>query len=233
MASTSDWMDFDPPTAAERQVEAAYFAQLDAAESYAAYIEQMAADDGFAAEPDDDGDEPFHGDTSGNTKETPEMATTMIRRQQTASPARWQAALARAIAEGVQVRQLAGSGAWIATSGQDATVAYQVAVSGGVAHGCDCPAGEHGDPVCKHRALWDHLAGLLDPEPEPPVPAIAVMVPCRDCGGDGYQRMMTGGHLADWWTVPCQACGGTGSVLGQEASAIAASPAASPVAARS
>ncbi len=225
MASTSDWMDFDPPTAAERQVEAAYFAQLDAAESYAAYIEQMAADDGwFDGEPDDDGDEPFHGDTSGNTKETPEMATTMIRRQQTATPARWRKALVRAIAEGVQVRQLAGSGAWIATSGQDAGVAYQVAVSGGVAHGCDCPAGEHGDPVCKHRALWYHVAGLLDPEPEPPAPAsIAVASrPCGACDGDGYQRIITGGHLSDWWAAPCAACQSTGTVPGEEAPALAA-----------
>ncbi len=151
------------------------------------------------------------------------MATTMIiRRQRQATPERWQAALARAIAEGVQVRQLAGSGAWIATSGQDATIAYQVAVSGGVAHGCDCPAGEHGDPVCKHRALWYHLAGLLDPEPDPAAPAIAAMVPCRDCGGDGYQRIITGGRLADWWAAPCHACQSTGAVPGAEAPALAA-----------
>ena len=171
------------------------------------------------------------------------MATTMRRINRTASPARWQAALTRAIAEGVQVRQLAGSGAWIATSGQDAAIAYQVAVSGGVAHGCDCPAGEHGDPVCKHRALWYHVAGLLDPEPDPVsggrqrrprareavlkirimvAPATAAMVPCRDCGGDGYQRMVTGGRLSDWWAAPCHACQSTGAVPGAEAPALAA-----------
>jgi len=145
------------------------------------------------------------------------MATTMRRINRTASPARWQAALARAISEGVQVRQLAGCGAWIATSGQDATVAYQVAVSGGVAHGCDCPAGEHGDPVCKHRALWYHRAGLLDPEPDPAAPAIAVVVPCRDCGGDGFQRMYIGGRLSDWIAAPCHACQSTGTVPEEEA----------------
>jgi hypothetical protein len=32
------------------------------------------------------------------------------------TPARWQAALRRALDEGVQVRQLAGCGMWIATS---------------------------------------------------------------------------------------------------------------------
>ncbi len=151
------------------------------------------------------------------------MATTMRRTNRTASPARWQAALARAIAEGVQVRQLASSGAWIATSGQDATIAYQVAVSGGVAHGCDCPAGEHGDPVCKHRALWYHRAGLLDPEPDPATPAIVVVSrPCAACDGAGYQRMVTGGGLADWWAVPCHACTGAGVVPGEEAAALAA-----------
>ncbi len=150
------------------------------------------------------------------------MATTMIRRQRQATPERWQAALARALAEGVQVRQLAGCGAWIATSGHDATVAYQVAVSGGVAHGCGCPAGEHGDPVCKHRALWYHLAGLLDPEPEPPMPASPALIPCRECGGDGYQRMVTGGRLSDWIAVPCWTCNGTGHGPGEEVRALAA-----------
>ncbi|MBA3516100.1 MAG: hypothetical protein H0T75_00225 [Rhizobiales bacterium] len=151
------------------------------------------------------------------------MATTIRRTNRTASPEQWRSALARAIAEGVQVRQLAGSGAWIATSGHDATVAYQVAVSGGVAHGCDCPAGEHGAPVCKHRALWYHLAGLLDPELDPAAPTAGV-VPrrCHECGGDGYQRMVTGGHLSDWWALPCQACHGSGTEPGEEVSAIAA-----------
>lgn len=155
------------------------------------------------------------------------MATTMRGINRTASPARWQAALARALAEGVQVRQLAGCGAWIATSGQDAGVAYQVAVSGGVAHGCDCPAGEFGDPVCKHRALWYHVAGLLDldpePDPAPPAPIVAVAnITCPDCDGEGVQRIITGGRLSDWWSVPCRACNGTGSVQEEEAPAIAA-----------
>ena len=107
------------------------------------------------------------------------MATTMVRRARPATPARWQVALARALAEGVQVRQLAGSGAWLATSGTDAGTAYGLAVTNGVAHGCDCPAGANGDPVCKHRALWWHLAGLLDldPQPEPPAPAAPAPAP--------------------------------------------------------
>lgn len=75
------------------------------------------------------------------------MATTMVRRHRQATPARWQAALGRALAEGVQVRQLAGFGAWIATSGTHAGTAYGPAMANGVAHNGDCPAGTNGDSV--------------------------------------------------------------------------------------
>ncbi len=57
------------------------------------------------------------------------MAQQMQMQTRGNSPARWQKAAERAIAEGVQVRQLAGSGAWIASSGRDATVAYEVEVT--------------------------------------------------------------------------------------------------------
>ncbi|MDQ3411352.1 MAG: hypothetical protein M3509_04475, partial [Chloroflexota bacterium] len=86
----------------------------------------------------------------------------------------------RAIAENVQVRQLAGSCAWIATSGSDAGTAYEIEVTGEVAHGCSCLAGSNGDPVCKHRAAFYLTVGLLDPEPDPPAPALA---PCGYCSG--------------------------------------------------
>ncbi len=94
--------------------------------------------------------------------------TKLARKPIAATPARWQAALRRAVAEGVQVRQLAGSGAWVATSGTDAVTAYVVSL-----RECECPAGEHGDPICKHRAALAHRLGRLDadPEPEPPAPA--------------------------------------------------------------
>ncbi len=101
-----------------------------------------------------------------------------MRRQRPATPARWQAALARAMESGVQVRQLAGSGAWIATSATDPAVAYELAVTDGIAHGCSCKAGEFGDPVCCHRAAYYHAAGLLDldPPPTPAAPAVAVIM---------------------------------------------------------
>ncbi len=75
--------------------------------------------------------------------------------------ARWQAALKRAHVEGVQVRQLAGSGAWIATSSRDASIAYEVSIAD-----CDCHAAQHGDPICKHRAMLRWTLNLL-PFPTP------------------------------------------------------------------
>ena len=75
-------------------------------------------------------------------------------------------------------------GPWIANSGSDATVAYEVEVTGNIAHGCSCLAGLNDDPVCKHRAAFYLLIGALsmEPEPEPPAPAVAPVV-CFRCRG--------------------------------------------------
>src|SRR5688500_4530450 len=103
----------------------------------------------------------------------------------TSSPVRWIKAAERAIAEGVQIRQLAGSGAWIASSGSDSTIAYEVEVTGNVAHGCGCLAGQNDDPVCKHRAAFYLLIGALDvtPEPDPPALGAAPVAPLVVLGG--------------------------------------------------
>ena len=45
-------------------------------------------------------------------------------RPRVSSPARWTKAAERAVAEGIQIRQLAGSGAWVASSGSDPNAAY-------------------------------------------------------------------------------------------------------------
>lgn len=79
------------------------------------------------------------------------------------TPERWQAALKRARKEGIEIRQLVGSGGWIATSGTDTRTAYELEVTGGVVHGCACPAAAHDDPVCKHRAAYWVALGILDP----------------------------------------------------------------------
>src|SRR5215213_9887609 len=104
-------------------------------------------------------------------------------RTRTSSPARWMKAAERAVAEGVQVRQLAGSGQWVASSGSDNTVAYEVEVTGNVAHGCGCLASLNDDPVCKHRAAFYLLIGALDLTPEPDPPASAAPVICFRCRG--------------------------------------------------
>jgi hypothetical protein len=78
-----------------------------------------------------------------------------------ASPARWQRAAQRAIAERISVRQVNTSGMWVASSGSDPTLAYLVEITNGVAHSCTCPAGDYGDPVCKHRARFYLDAGVL------------------------------------------------------------------------
>jgi len=89
------------------------------------------------------------------------MVAEMSRREST--PERWQAALSRARKEGIEVRQLVGSGGWIATSGTDRRAAYELEVTAGVVHGCACPAAAHDDPVCKHRAAFLSAVGIADP----------------------------------------------------------------------
>lgn len=129
------------------------------------------------------------------------------RRSRQASPERWQKAAQRAVAEGIQIRQLAGTGQWIANSGSDAAVAYEIEVTGNIAHGCGCLAGLNDDPVCKHRAAFYLHIGTLNSEPEPPAPAASS--DCPDCRGSGviYNRDV---ERAGWLYPNCAACGGTG-----------------------
>ncbi len=138
------------------------------------------------------------------------MNTATTRPARRATHERWQAALRRALAEGIQVRQLAGSGAWIATSGTDAAAAYLVS-----GNGCECQAGEYGDPVCKHRAAYWHVLGSLDLEPEPATSFVDVPVPapCPVCRGTGFDPACHG-HLVEWRYMvhcPCSACDGAGT----------------------
>jgi len=78
------------------------------------------------------------------------------RRQRVDSLDRWRQALARARRGGLQLRQLVGSGAWVATSERDEEAAYMV-----TEFECDCFAAEFGDPVCKHRAMLRYRLGHL------------------------------------------------------------------------
>lgn len=87
------------------------------------------------------------------------------------TPARWQKALRRALDEGVDVRQLATTGVWIATSGTSSSTAYVLTPTD-----CECRAAAEGDVCCKHRALLRHVLGdlPLEPQPEPPAPVVSL-----------------------------------------------------------
>lgn len=111
---------------------------------------------------------------------------------------RWMKAAERAVAEGVRVMQLPTCGVWVASSSSDAATAYVVTTDD-----CECHAGAHGDPVCKHRAaLRLHLGLMTLPEPV----AAPVVMParmCTDCLDTGFARMRVGHGLNDWVAVPC------------------------------
>jgi hypothetical protein len=76
------------------------------------------------------------------------------------SPARWQAALWRAVDTNVKVFQVAGSGVWIATSASRPGVCYEVTTTE-----CQCEAAVLGkDSCCVHRAALRLELGILWPE---------------------------------------------------------------------
>ena len=127
------------------------------------------------------------------------------------SRARWMKAAERAVDKGVQVRQLAGSGQWIANSGSDASVAYELSVTGKVAHGCECLAGLNDDPVCLHRAAFYLLIGVITLTPEPDPPALGATGDCPDCNGCGVHYSRDQARLGLLYPQ-CRGCGGTGTV---------------------
>lgn len=129
------------------------------------------------------------------------MAVQAQRKPRVASPARWTAAAKRAVEQGIQVRQLNTSGAWVATSGSDSTVCYLMEIRAGHVESCSCPTGDFGDPVCKHAARFYLDLGLLDePEPDPPAPQA-----CFWCDGRGRVQNVYRQCYED-----CDACGGSG-----------------------
>jgi hypothetical protein len=129
---------------------------------------------------------------------------------------RWRQARDRARAEGIVVSQVAGSGQWVATSGTRRGVAYALAVTGNLAHGCECPAGQHEQDVCKHRAAFYDLIGafpaltdVLEAEDlARDAAAIAAPRPCSWCAGRGKSFSE---HYLE--IRPCGWCDGTGERL--------------------
>lgn len=75
---------------------------------------------------------------------------------------RWQKAAERAVKKNVSVRQLQGSGAWIATSATDPTKAYELEIRDGIVLSCACEASAvWGDPVCCHKAAYYLSIGTI------------------------------------------------------------------------
>ncbi len=84
---------------------------------------------------------------------------------------------------------------------------------------CDCAGFAH-HARCSHHSLLLAELGWL-PDPEPPA-AIAETVRCRTCLGDGYVKIMTGGHVSDWIPGSCHRCKTTGQVPVQLTAGVAA-----------
>jgi hypothetical protein len=126
------------------------------------------------------------------------------------SPERWQYAAERALAEGIEVRQVNASGMWVANSGTHADVAYVLEIAGGFVQSCSCPAGSFGDPCCKHAAQFYLDAGVLDVD-EPEMPSPAPGLTCFRCAGAGkIEEFGSGWNVID--VRPCPVCGGSGQL---------------------
>jgi len=116
----------------------------------------------------------------------------------TESPERWERALARAVAAGIDCLEVGGAeGMWAVESQSRPGVCYLVDAAG---TSCGCQAAAGGDPVCLHRALARFLAGDLA------LPSVA----CPACFGEGWQAPGWGGW--DGTPTRCGDCGGGGRV---------------------
>jgi hypothetical protein len=131
--------------------------------------------------------------------------TTRTARQ--ATPQRWQAALTRALDNGVRVYQISGTGQWVATSASKPGVCFAVSVDA-----CECEAAMLGaDPVCQHRAALRCELGMLWPEdPTPPTPAApAVARPrfaCARCEDTGFVHVANRYNPSLTFRATCPDC---------------------------
>ena len=97
----------------------------------------------------------------------PQIPTPIRSSVRLATPTRWRAALARAMASGIVLRYEASTGMAVVTSGSDGSICY--VTDGRI---CTSKACANGDPVCQHRAIYWRERGVLDPEPTPPATGI-------------------------------------------------------------
>ena len=117
------------------------------------------------------------------------------------TPERWERALQRALANGLEVFVAADTGERMVTSASQLDTLHRTDGTE-----CTCKAGLSGDPVCCHRAVVRFVSGWLGDGPETPAPALAP-VACLRCNGCGrvpndYRERYD----------PCPVCGGTGGV---------------------
>jgi hypothetical protein len=103
--------------------------------------------------------------------------------------------------------QVANTGAIVVTSKSEPGIVYQ---TDGIE--CGCLAHVNGDPVCSHRALYHHLRGVLniDPEPTPPAApaAVATVSPylCATCEDAGAVRVPNRIRPDLTYRKPCPDC---------------------------
>lgn len=134
------------------------------------------------------------------------VASVTSRPRRVATRERWVKALQRAFDNGVQVFQVASTGAWIATSTSKPGIAHQ---TDGIE--CSCEAWLNGDPICTHRAAVLHALGKLDldtdPEPTTPAPVVALPAPmCSTC--DDARSVTVANRIRPGLTFqkPCPDC---------------------------
>lgn len=121
---------------------------------------------------------------------------TQTRRNRNDSPARWHAALARAISNALDVYVSTDGAAYVESA---STPGLLYAVS---REHCTCPAGANG-MICQHRACYLAQIGELSLDPEPAPPAPGLPADCPHCCGCGQQWFPSGPRK-------CERCQGTG-----------------------
>jgi hypothetical protein len=100
-----------------------------------------------------------------NTTLTTTTTTSRRPQERPATSERWNAALQRANAQGIQVRQRDPHEPciWIVASATEPAKERLLLVVDGFARRCDCVASDYGDPVCLHRAAY--YAAIGEPAP--------------------------------------------------------------------
>ena len=113
----------------------------------------------------------------------------MRRRNVADTPVRWQRALARARAAGLEVFRVADTGELMVTSASKLDTLHRTD-----GRRCSCEAVLAGDPVCQHRAVARFVLGWL-------APAAAVCGTCLGAGHYPEEREEEGILVA--YAVPC------------------------------